>query len=1109
LTLSIHLLGRFDIQLDGIPLDSFSTDKVRALLAYLAVENTYAHRREKLATLFWPDQTDERARQSLRQALTSLKQCLGGEDHLIITPQSIQIQLSDELQIDAVSYMMLSSACDHHEHRALSMCYPCIQRQIEMADLYEDEFLRGFPSLSSEPFEEWLLLTRENMHQIAMQTYTNIAHYYQQKDEKDLAIRIIRKQLSWIPWHEEGYKDLMSLLASQGNRTAAMAEFERCKSALDIEFGVKPTQETIKLYEQIKENDWKTTAIFSKKTSTFTPFIGRKVEISLIADMMSKPACRLLSIVGAGGSGKTHLALQMAQLFEGLYTDGIYFVPLADTSSCLEAQQATVSCLGAAPEPDSLTQLFEILSTQNLLLILDNFEQLIENCDFLSQILHKCSQVQIIVTSRERLNLMEEWTFSLEGLSYPQTDINIYSNYMSFDAINLYEQRAKQVDSNFQITETQLPHIQKICRLVEGFPLGIELAASTITEQSCALTAEELSLNLAAVESPMRNIPARHRSLSAAFEHSWKLLPESEKIALSSLSVFNGSFTIDAADHICQISKQQIAALGRRSLLRNIGDIRYGFHEIVHQFAREKCGKLEVLQNQHAAYFSMQVEKNHASLNNDCIKLFQNDRNNLLSAWHWSMNQKKYGITEKLLPAIYNIFSMYGPITEGEVNLYKAIENIPDKTYINLICQIYLALGRLLNEQFKIEEAVSCGKYVLDHSKSHYYLAQAYLLEGQAYFIKGDCKEAFPLLQKALEMNQKIQNLQLELDILCELGRVAYRMYDYEDSIQYCNHSLEIAHRLENQNSKGITHTTLGSVYFYLGDPVQSVDHYETALEIFHSLGDRRNQARILNNLSNVFADQGKLSASIDNANLALSIHSEMKNIRGKGVVMQNIGATLWQLGCYEEARKTYEQALAIYRIIAMPHAESEILGNLCLLEGVLENYQKARNYGELSVRLSKESENNYNLANTYQFLGRIELQTGNFETANSFLALALETSTEPHDSGRYNEIQTELAYLEHCMGHHQAALNKMNPIIDLIFSNDLFEGADEPIRIYYLAWVIADSSKDERASEILKKATKLLRQRTELITDPNHKKAFLENIKSHQSLIQVTNTKI
>jgi DNA-binding SARP family transcriptional activator len=274
-TLTLRLLGAFIVERDGKPLNGFATDKARALLAYLAVEKARPHRRESLAALLWPDQNDERARQSLRQALSHLKQALNGEDFLLISPQDIQLHPQASIWTDVGEAETLASACEKHRHRSIERCLPCLQRQESLIQLYKGDFLAGFPYQKSEAFEEWVILTRERLHQQAMNAHIVLADLAERRSDLPTALHHTREQIRLEPWREEAHRQAMRLYALSGERSKALAQYKACQVALQTELAVTPTIETSSLFKDIQNETAPNLRTAPQPPEPSTSFIGR------------------------------------------------------------------------------------------------------------------------------------------------------------------------------------------------------------------------------------------------------------------------------------------------------------------------------------------------------------------------------------------------------------------------------------------------------------------------------------------------------------------------------------------------------------------------------------------------------------------------------------------------------------------------------------------------------------------------------------------------------------------------------------------------------------------------------------------------------------------
>jgi len=319
------------------------------------------------------------------------------------------------------------------------------------------------------------------------------------------------------------------------------------------------------------------------------PLIGRKPELQEILRLLGLPECRLLTIAGQGGVGKTRLAVQVGEDLSAAnpppFSEGTWFVPLAPITATENIPKAISQAIGfdlAGPlTPED--QLLNYLQEKTLLLLLDNAEHLLEGAKTFSKILERAPGVKLLVTSRERLNLRSEWVFDLQGLPVPPLDAHEGSE--EYSAVKLFLDRFRQVQNDFSLQEEDRPVVDHICRMLDGIPLGIELAAAWVRTLPLGEIAAEIAHDLDFLTTSARDIPERHRSLRVVFDHSWSLLLPAEQRAMRQLSVFKGGFTREAAQDIAEAPLPVLNSLIDKSLLRRSEPARYDFHELVRGYA--------------------------------------------------------------------------------------------------------------------------------------------------------------------------------------------------------------------------------------------------------------------------------------------------------------------------------------------------------------------------------------------------------------------------------------------------------------------------------------------------------------------------------------------
>ena len=521
--LSIQLLGPLQIKLAGQALTAFEYDKVRALICYLVVESDRPHRREALAGLLWPDHAERAARGSLRQALATLRQAIGeaqAEPPLLLTSRStVQINPAAPFDLDVAEFRGLLAACAGHRHRRMEVCRPCIQRLERAVQLYRGEFLQQFYLPDSDEFDNWTLVCRADLHRRALSALHLLSEHSARRGDWPAAYRYAARQLALEPWREEACRQAMRALACDGQRSAALSLFQTCTQALRDEIGVPPAAETVALYEQIEAGQSPCAPAggpgrYNPPAET-TRFVGRLGELAELAELLADPDCRLVTIGGPGGVGKTRLARALLRDIAPLYDDGAAFVPLAAVERTEGIVPAIAAALGLETRPDEPEeeQLLAYLRPREMLLVLDNFEHLMDGRQLVAELLAQARRLELVATSRHRLGLRAEWVFDLAGLDYPlEDDLERAPDY---PAVQLFARRARQVQRQFTLDGGQLPAVMRICRLTEGLPLAVELAAATIRRHAPEQIAERLAAGLAALSVDFADVPERQRSVEA------------------------------------------------------------------------------------------------------------------------------------------------------------------------------------------------------------------------------------------------------------------------------------------------------------------------------------------------------------------------------------------------------------------------------------------------------------------------------------------------------------------------------------------------------------------------------------------------------------------
>ena len=372
----------------------------------------------------------------------------------------------------------------------------------------------------------------------------------------DAVAELARRQLALTPWDEAAHRALMQALAMQGQRNDALAQFDRCYEVLQQELGVEPSDATIALYEQIA------TGVVMRESDDApslprpaTLFIGRIAEISHIIRTLSQPDCQILTLTGAGGTGKTRLALAVAeQVIERLGRE-VAFVSLVGVTTTAQAQAVLAKALRVRCSIPTMAerQLSETVRDRAPLLVFDNAEPLLvadgnRFVDWLNVLIADVPDTRILITSRQPLHAQMEWVLPIGGMAVPHSAEPLSpEQWRQFDAIALFEQRARQARVTFALTRDNFSSVVRLCQLLGGSPLAIELAAAQMRNRTVAGLVAELEQQPDLLDAELRDLPLRHRSLRTVFEHSWQLLDAAERETLVQCAVFANGFSRAAA----------------------------------------------------------------------------------------------------------------------------------------------------------------------------------------------------------------------------------------------------------------------------------------------------------------------------------------------------------------------------------------------------------------------------------------------------------------------------------------------------------------------------------------------------------------------------------
>ena len=993
-TLTLNTLGRLEIRWDDRPVTGLRSRKEQALLVYLAM-NPGAHSRSRLAGLLWGDLPEERARRNLRHALWSLRRHLGPQA-LESDRLSAGLSAYIALQVDALTFEALTEQAERCQRRGQTE--EAIGLLRAAVSLYKEDFLAHFDLPGCPEFEEWMVRRRAWLRQQMLETLTHLAAHHTRRREYELAIEYTRRQLTMEPWWEEAHRQMMRLLALTGQRSAALAQYETCRRILAEELGVEPLAETKALYERIRSAP---PAPYHNLPPQPTPFVGREEELAAIAQRLANPSCRLLTIVGPGGIGKTRLAIQAATEAAATFLNGVCFVPLASVISADFLVPAIAQALGFpfhGPK-DPRRQLIGYLQDKEMLLVLDGFEHLLTpsptllppqpsprrgkgegGIGLVVDILHHAPDVKILVTSRERLNLRWEWLFEIEGLRVPPLPwpSPYEEGVESYSAVQLFLQSARRVDWRFAPIQ-EAGWVVRICQLMEGMPLGIELAAAWVGERSCREIAQTIERNLGFLAASFRDMPPRHRSMRAAFDHSWHLLSEEEQRVFRRLSVFRGGFQDAAAVQVTGASHRLLASLADKSLLRRLPSGRYELHELLRRYGAERlqeAGEETPLHRRHLNYFVALAERAAPELEGPeqeaWLGRLEADHDNMRAALEWSTAGGEAEVGLRLAAALWRFWEVRGHLREGcrwlEELLAKAE---PERTSPSVRARALRGAGRLLQCQ-------------------------------------GEYERATALYQESLALLRELGDKRGIAHTLNNLGLVAWHQGNYSEAIAAYEESLALKRQLGDKRGIASSLGNLAIVTWYQGDYERARALYTESLALFRELEDKKNIAISLRNLGALAREQGEYEQAAALLEESLALFRELGSRRGIASSLGLLGYVARHQGGYERATALWEECLTLFRELGDKRSVAITLANLGSVASAQGEHGRAEGLYRESLALQREVGEKRDIAECLEGLAGVAGQQGQVERAARLFGAAEALREEvgaplpPADRARY-----------------------------------------------------------------------------------------------------------
>ncbi|MCB0047829.1 MAG: tetratricopeptide repeat protein [Caldilineaceae bacterium] len=1013
--MSVHLRFFGPVRLDR---EGQSVPEVRrkslALLAYLSGD-THPFSREHLVDLFWPRQSSAAGRRNLSWTLSNLSAHL--PDCLAVERQSVQFMGHPDLSIDSVKARLLlaSATGSAHTGRGEAAWPEQIKLWEEAAALIGGTFLDGFVLHDLPEFETWQMRQQAFWQQEQKNLLVNLINAFLHQ-APHRAIRYANLWTEYMPWEEEAHRALMTALAANGQSAHALEQYARCAQYLRDELDASVSPETDRLYERIRNGEFQTRKSDGRSDMQqpappalhnlpvfLTPFIGRETEIESLTEMLLRGHNRLITLTGAGGSGKTRLAAVVAQRVHHHFTDGVHFITFADQGIEPEeedrqspaprqedkgGEERLASLMGesfglsqsAQKEWRRLVQ--EHLRTRRLLLILDNFDYLVNLAPFLADLLRAAPKLTLLLTSRQPLNLQAEFVIPVQGLSLPASDDLLTAN--ESESIRLFLDRAQRTLDGLTADDHAIRNIVRLCRYVAGSPLAIELLAPHFARRKSAqqlLDALEEDIDPAAAT--FADLPARHRSMRTVFNHSWMLLSREEQDLLACCSLFRSPFTRGMAaavaksatgrdqptgervsdsepggeelgHHTAHLIAEQLRMLQRKSLLMRVDADYFTLHPLLRRFAHEKLARKAKAEEEASARYAhfwlhwlAEAERTlYGPLEAETITRLRRHREDIFQAWTWAARRPShYNMLGQATVMFTALWDACGWWREGEETLAQTIASIrsayPD--------------ARLLISRLSTRRAVFL-------------------------FRLNNFEEADALAREALAALQA------------------------EDK--------------ENSAEQAFAEKTLGNIHFLGGDFAQARHWHEESLAHYRALKNRALEAQALSNLAitlSALPDAASHASVTALLHESLALRRSLGDQTGIALALSNLAGEFYNNDEFTLAQSYYQECLNIRRAMDNPAGTAAVLLRLAFCAAYLGNGDRALQLAQEAAAINRCLGNRLGLSLSELCMGYVLCKQGSYAQAKArlqeSLALVMDVQSEPHISRRLHDVVRALSH--------------------------------------------------------------------------------------------------
>ncbi len=1057
--LRVALLGGLEIALGAERVTGFRCGKSRALLSYLMTTGR-AYSREALSALLWDESTEQQARASLRTVLWDLRLCLPGfvvADRGMVFFDSAAPHWFDVAEFRAGLDLLVGSRNRSADPSPLLTRDDVIAAEKALS-LYRGEFLADFRIRVPSGFEQWVTDRQRWARRLAAQGWHRLGEHYIKEQRYLDAVDALTQALAINPWWEKAHRQLMQLLALSGQRAAALVQYDRCCTALKEGLGVEPTIETRLLYSRIRSGRTpgvprlggapgravRDSVVTHAVPAEQAPLVGRDREFVELTELLSSASSRFVALVGPPGVGKTCLAREAAEHTKGAFRDGIRFVrdarsvpwpgsfvhlesSVADVQATrdqdLACRPALILALVRTLDVNPIdgcsfaASLIDYLCRREMLLVFDDLHPTRGDLAWLHNLLQRAPLVRVLVVCDAPLAEGLLCNYHLRGLPVPPCSRAAgLDSWGGDDALTLFAQRARRAYPASDLNPSAARDVRRICQLVAGVPLAVNLVASSAGGLPLDEAVRRLERSRRAVIVKGSQRDGTHIAAAVAFRYAWELLDYAEQAILSKLALFEHDFDQDASCEIAGVSVADLRRLSGAGWLSRIGTDRYLLHPYLRQGvlstsrSADRCGRgegrranLSSLKPRWGAYYLSYVRNRESWLISAQARAaseqIESDWPNVRRAWIEAAATADLGILDSCLKGLTRFLLRKRWFREGERLLAITFDTRDAGASRLLSARLLTNRARLLNEEARWGDAAEAARTALgfvsrrgdSHGRWQSAAAEALIEWGRTLHLQGRCGSATVRLSKALSLMSDDTPSELRARARHYLGAACLTRERFEEALEHMTNALRLYESVDHSPGRSGVHTDLGFLAIQTWHHASAESHLQQALVLAREIRDPRAECAVRNYLGRLASDRGDYDRATACFETALRTAQDLGDRPMQANVLIGLALLLLRQGKAQQAWKRSLLAAQIARHLGTGAREAQAWLVAGHVFSELRMYDQAERAYDSSLQLQRRVGQSNSAAEALAGLAHVSLKRNDLDRAQALVEQILE----------------------------------------------------------------------------------------------------------------------